>query len=125
MLFLLLRREYSCCFYCYVPQAICQHWVAKTEGRRWEEDAAKTCKFSDGMVPAFWSIVVKGQDSIANWLREWGAKEGYDVDNDAEFLQWLGLKVEWGGIEGNRLIQAFVHMARQVKGVGDEEDQQE
>jgi len=53
VLFLLLRGEYSCCFYCYVPQAICQHWVAKTEGRRWEEDVAKTCKFSDGMVPAF------------------------------------------------------------------------
>jgi len=39
-------------------------------------------------------MVVKGQDRVANWLREWGAKEGYDVDNDAEFLQWLGLKVE-------------------------------
>ena len=70
-------------------------------------------------------MVVKGQDRVANWLREWGVKEGYDVDNDAEFLQWLGLKVEWGGIEGNRSIQAFVHMARQVKRVGDKEDQQE
>ena len=72
---------YSCCMYCYVPQAICQHWKAKSQDGRWEQDPTKDCQFKGVIVEAFWSMVVKGPGQM-DWLREWGQRDGYDIDDD-------------------------------------------
>ena len=106
---------YSCCMYCYVPQAICQHWKAKSQDGRWEQDPTKDCQFKGVIVEAFWSMVMKGRPGTMDWLREWGHRDGYDIDDDEGCLRWLGKKVEWGGIEANKLIQAFTYMAREVQ----------
>ena len=109
-------EEFSCCFICYVPQAICQHWVGKSEGGLWEEDSTR-CQYIDVIVPAFWSMVVfNGREKAMQWLGEWGAKDGYyNIENsDEEFLKWIGAKVEWGKVEGNRFMELFVEMNRKI-----------
>lgn len=60
---------------------------------------------------------MKNKDAVMQWLGEWGAKDGYNniKDSDEEFFQWIGTRVEWGRVEGNRLSQVFVHMAKQIE----------
>jgi superfamily II DNA helicase RecQ len=36
-------ERFSCCLYCYIPQAICEHWKHKEEDGRWEEDCRQEC----------------------------------------------------------------------------------
>jgi superfamily II DNA/RNA helicase len=109
-------EAYSCCLFCYVPQAICQRWKAKGEHGRWERDPTKDCQFKGVIVEGFWSMMfVQGQEGFMEGLKEWGQGDGYDIDDDEGRLRWLGKKVEWGGIEANKLVQAFLFMAREVK----------
>jgi superfamily II DNA helicase RecQ len=107
-------ERFSCCFYCYAPQYICQHWKGKDKDGRWEEDKSKDCQFSGVIIAAFWSLLLIGHYETMEWLREWSTKDGYNIDDDTQCLTWLGLKVEWGGIEGNKFQQAFLHMARSI-----------
>jgi hypothetical protein len=50
--------------------------------------------------------MVGGQAAL-EWLREWAERDGYNIQDTELEGRWLGLKVEWGGIEGNNLIRAF------------------
>ena len=114
-------ERFSCCLHCYIPQAICEHWKHKEdkeERGRWEEDNSQECQYPDVIVPAFWSMMmVRGQAAL-DWLYEWAERDGYDIRDDTESeRQWLGKKVEWGGIEGNNLIRAFKELASQQHGV--------
>ena len=45
-------ERFSCCFYCQVPQAICQHWEQKEEGW-WKEVDGVDCQFKRIVMPAF------------------------------------------------------------------------
>jgi len=113
-------EEYSCCLYCYVPQAICQHWKAKGEGGRWEKDPTKDCQFKGVIIEGFWSMVfIWGERGVREWLKEWSRQDGYDIDDDEGRLRWLGKKVEWGGIEVNKVVQAFSLMARDIEEIED------
>ncbi|KFZ23100.1 hypothetical protein V502_02422 [Pseudogymnoascus sp. VKM F-4520 (FW-2644)] len=110
-------ERFSCCFCCYIPQAICEHWKHKEdkeERRRWEEDNGRECQYPNVIVPAFWSMmVIRGQAAL-DLLYQWAERDGYDIRDDMESeRQWLGKKVEWGGIEGNNLIRAFKEIASQ------------
>jgi superfamily II DNA helicase RecQ len=110
-------ERFSCCFCCYIPQAICEHWKHKEdkeERGRWEEDNSQECQYPDVIVPAFWSMMmIRGQVAL-DWLYDWAERDGYDIRDDTESeRQWLGKKVEWGGIEGNNLIRAFKELASQ------------
>jgi len=113
-------ERYSCCFGCFVPQDICNHWVPKTnttDKGRWRWDMMGRCQFKGVVQPAFWGMVVFGQQKTLDWFREWGARDGYNLDEDTGCNAWLGKKIEWGGIEVNRFTQAFLGMARQVKDI--------
>ena len=90
--------------------------MGKSEGGLWEEDSTR-CQYIDVIVPAFWSMVVfNGREKAMQWLGEWGAKDGYYniVNSDEEFLKWIGAKVEWGKVEGNRFMELFVEMNRKI-----------
>jgi superfamily II DNA helicase RecQ len=105
---------YSCCTICFVPQAICQHWIPKAEDGRWKEDQTKDCQFKGIIIEAFWCMVIKGQERTMGWLRGWSSNDGYNIDDNKGCLAWLGKKVEWGGIEANKLIQAFLILAKDI-----------
>jgi hypothetical protein len=66
-------------------------------------------------------MFIRGPAGVMEWLKEWSYRDGYDIDDDEGCLRWLGKKVEWGGIEANKLIQAFTFMAKEVEEIEDEE----
>jgi hypothetical protein len=83
-------------------------------------DKTKSCQFPNVIVPAFWSLLLKGLEETMEWLREWATQDGFNIDDDIQCLKWLGKKVEWGGIEGNKFHQAFLGMAKRVEDIDDE-----
>jgi len=109
-------EKFSCCFYCYVPQAICQHWQQKDEQGWWKEVDGVDCQFKGIVMPAFISmlhiqekwlmdIIYEGiviQDQI-----EWG--------DEIEVYKWLGKKVKWGGIEVSKLVQVFYKISNSLE----------
>ena len=55
--------------------------------------------------------LIGGQGRL-DWLREKAGQDRYNNQEVEQERQWLGKKVEWGGIEGNNLIRAFQEVAR-------------
>ncbi len=48
------------------------------------------------------------------WLRGQSSKDRYNINDNKGCLAWLGKKVEQGGIEANKLIQAFLILAKDI-----------
>lgn len=56
------------------------------------------------------------KEKVMQWLGKWGAEDGYDIEkNDEEFVRWIGRKVEWGRVDGSRLSQVFVRLAKHIE----------
>jgi hypothetical protein len=64
-------------------------------------------------------VFIWEERGVKEWLKEWSRQDGYDIDDDEGRLKWLGKKVEWGGIEVNKLVQAFSLMARDIEELED------
>jgi hypothetical protein len=56
-------------------------------------------------VAAFYSIWLKGGDEVTERIREWREQEGVDIMDDESVIWWLGQKVEYGGMEMNKMAQ--------------------
>jgi superfamily II DNA helicase RecQ len=106
--------RFTGCFRCYVPQAICQHWAAKSEGGLWEVDSTQECQFAGVVIPVFWSMVVQGGEGILALIQEQSSREGYYQvrDNNDEFLEWLMGPVEWGKVESTHLVKMFLYLSK-------------
>jgi hypothetical protein len=104
---------FSCCYHCHVPQAMCQRWQQKSEQGWWEEVGGVKCQFGDIVIPGVYSMLNRGGSEEVWRLNEWAAAEGVDLSKDLnEVCKWFGKKVEWGGIEGSRMLQVFFVLAK-------------
>lgn len=109
---------YSCCFKCYVPQAICQSWQSQ-EGQqgKWRP-TGRSCQFKDIIMP----VVVCMLCQRGGWAEEdfenWATADGVNIREQEEVLRWLGQKIIWGDIEVSRLVQIFYRFekGRELRG---------
>jgi hypothetical protein len=108
-----LMERFGCCFQCFAPQAICERWEQKEEGGRWVENRNRKCQLSGIFVAAFYSVWLKGGDKVTERIREWGEQEGVDIMDDESVIWWLGRKVEYGGMEMNRMAQIMEILVRE------------
>src|SRR5277367_6555500 len=108
-------ENYSCCFHCYIPQAICQHWQQKDEQGWWKEVDSVACQFKGIVMPAFismlhvkekWLMGIVYERMVIQDQEKWG--------DDIAVYKWLGKKVKWVGIEATKLCQIFHALARMV-----------
>lgn len=105
--------RFSCCYHCHAPQAMCQRWQQKSEQGWWEEVGGVECQFGDIVIPGVYSMLNRGGSEEVWRLNEWAATEGVDLSKDLnEVCKWFGKRVEWGGIEGSRLLQVFFILAK-------------
>ncbi len=58
-----------------------------------------------------WSMVMIGGQGVYDRIKEWAGQDGYDIQEEEQERQWLGRKVEWGGIEGNNFIRVIQELA--------------
>jgi superfamily II DNA helicase RecQ len=100
-------EKFSCCFYCHVPQAICQRWEPGDEQIRWVQVPQQRCQFPGVVMPAIISALHVKEQCVVQVMGEMADQEGFDHQVPGAIYPWLGRRVEWGGVEASRLLQVF------------------
>lgn len=106
-------ERFSCCYYCGVPQAICNRWEQKEEQGWWREKKPGSCQYIGLVVPAIAALLQEGDDEAVDGLYRWMQESGVDIRDEKSVYKWMGEKIEWGGIEVVRLMQVFHRLAGQ------------
>ena len=100
--------NYSGCFFCGVPQAICEQWRSNGQGR-WVKDAGHPCQYPKGSVISMVAAILYGGDATevqAAW-RQWLGEHQVDGQDNQQVIAFLGRRVVLGGMEQNYLAVAF------------------
>jgi hypothetical protein len=107
-------ENFSGCFWCHVPQAICQHWTQNEQGR-WKRVDGADCQFKGIVMPAFISMLHVQEKWLMGVLREEMGRDQHEWSDDIAVYKWLGKKMEWGGIEGSKLVWVFHKIAKALE----------
>lgn len=106
--------QFSCCFDCGVPQAICQKWKQKDEQGWFEKVPGIECQYKGVLilvVVVIWQVKDSARtDFIWKWIKD----DLVDCDNSEEVYKWFGQKVMWGRMEATKLCQVFYRLTKMV-----------
>jgi superfamily II DNA helicase RecQ len=108
-------EKYSGCWWCGVPQAMCEKWEQREVGF-WRERREVECQWKGIMMKTlvgFWNLWgVEMEEGLMRRLREDKVEMG-----EVKLIQrWLGGRVIWGGMESNRMAREFYYVMRWWKG---------
>jgi superfamily II DNA helicase RecQ len=99
--------DFSCCYECGVPQAICQKWKQKKEQGWFDRDGSIRCQYPSVVIPVVAVIWRAWHSNETDIIYEWMRKDLVDVEIPEEIYKWFGQKVMWGGIETTKLCKIF------------------
>ena len=85
------------------------------ENIRWQEVTGHKCQFEGVVMPAIISALHVEEQWVVGVMREMAHEEGFDIQVDGVVYQWLGRRVEWGGVEASRLLQVFCKISRALE----------
>lgn len=106
----LIRWErFSCCFECGVPQAICEGFESTADGG-WKKRSDGSCQYRGVLFASIASIWAKWEDEFTHWVQRRMADEGVRWRKELEFeevVRWFGKKIQWGGVESNKMCWVF------------------
>jgi superfamily II DNA helicase RecQ len=115
--------DFSGCFWCGLPQAICTRWEALKDDQgsfRLRRDGE--CQYS-GLLVSVWGAanveyasrveeeVIGRMDTEREY--DWQEAEEESVYSDG-FMKWLGETVRWGPLQTNRFCQGFYRIVRLI-----------
>lgn len=66
-------------------------------------------------MPAIFSALHVETPWVVGVMREMADAEGFDIQVDGVVYQWLGRRIEWGGVEASRLLQVFCRISRALE----------
>ena len=97
--------DFSACFYCGLPQSICNSWVASSyDGRLFQRAVGGVCQYGGGLI---FKIMVAQRVRAKEWWddqveRMMGINTGakWDEEFHGQFYRWLGEVITWGGKDG-------------------------
>jgi superfamily II DNA helicase RecQ/uncharacterized C2H2 Zn-finger protein len=102
-------ERFSGCFWCGVPQAICNRWEDDGRGR-YQRVGNGNCQYEGVLVAGVVGLVF----GYKNWIWErWKRRlEGFgvDFDSDEDFIRYLGKKRLVEAVESNHLAGEFCWM---------------
>jgi hypothetical protein len=104
-------EDYSCCFYCGIPQEICASWDINTDTGGLRRVVGGRCQFQGVIVESIISIWGRWAEEFGGWVEEQMVKDGFKVVEDVEFkdmVKWLGRKIRWGGLESTKMCKVFM-----------------
>jgi superfamily II DNA helicase RecQ len=103
-------EAFSGCFWCGVPQAICNRWEDNGMGR-YQRISDRGCQYAGALVSGIVGMVFGYKEKVwEHWqgrLRE----AGVNLDVDEEFIGYLGQKRVMDTVESNRLVEEFCWIA--------------
>src|SRR5450432_3502659 len=107
--------EFSCCYDCGVPQAICQKWKQKDEQGWFEKVRGVECQYKGVLIPVV-AVIWRAWDSKeTDIIWKWIEEDLVERDNSEEVYKWFGRKVMWGRIEATKLCKVFHVLTRMVE----------
>lgn len=103
--------KYSDCFWCYVPQEICERWEV-SEGPKggYRLKSGMTCQFSGVMMETWIGMITAYdilKDAYADELKKRVNHQGSDRSFNESLWKYMGQKLIWGGLECNNLAKEF------------------
>lgn len=106
-------EPFSCCYYCHVPQAICQRWELGGDEGRWRKSSSQGCQFEGVVMEGVIGALHVAEKWVIGLIYDMAQEDGVDIKaGDDTPHKWLGRRLEWGGIEASRLVQVFWIVAR-------------
>jgi superfamily II DNA helicase RecQ len=100
--------NYSGCFQCAVPQAICQKFTPNPSGRGgflYRPD--RHCQYPDTVLSVVIAIMGLGRKEWRLEICGWMTHDKVDPNNEAAITKWYGQKVKWGGNEMSMIMKVF------------------
>ncbi|KAJ0299009.1 hypothetical protein KNSL1_013682 [Colletotrichum chrysophilum] len=105
-------ERFSGCFNCGLPQDVCARWEAEAEdGGRFRRLKGAICQFSRTLVGLFSASIARLPEAQWSGVTEEAMEaEGVSFreqedEGQSRFYQWLGGRIQWGGLESSRLCQ--------------------
>lgn len=105
-------ERYSGCFYCGLPQGLCDRWAATDDdGGRFARAEGGSCQYEGVLVRMYVGLMfIRGEAGLAA-VREMAERDGVDSDV-VSWYKWLGRRVRWGGVEASELCRVCVYLER-------------
>lgn len=104
-------EEYSGCFWCGVPQEICNRWEDNGRGR-YQRAEGRDCQYRGVLVGGLLGLVYGGEEAVA---QRWVARlveQGVGAGSMDGLVQYLGQKQRLECVESNRLVGEFCWITR-------------
>lgn len=99
--------EFSCCYDCGVPQAICQKWKQKDEQGWFEKVKGIECQYK-GVLISVVTVIWQAWDSDkTEMIWEWIEGDSIKRSDLEGVYRWFGQKIMWGRVEATKLCKVF------------------
>ena len=106
--------EFSCCYDCGVPQAICQKWKQKDEQGWFEKVKGVECQYKEVLISVVVAIWRAWDSRETDIIWKWMEDDLVERDNSEEMYKWFGRKVMWGRMEATKLCKVFHTLTKMV-----------
>jgi RecQ family ATP-dependent DNA helicase len=108
-------ERFSGCFQCGLPQAICERWVvADEDGGRFTQVRGGRCQYQGLIAKLYAGVYAYFTEEAEEVMREMMGRDESDGELGVEWYTWLGGRIQWGGLETNRLCRGFYRLSRIV-----------
>ena len=77
----------------------------------WEENKHSRCQYAGLLIDAIGTMLAEGDSEGTAELYRWMESLGVNITDPELVYKWFGQRVEWGGVEATRLVQAFYRLA--------------
>ncbi|KAK4954095.1 hypothetical protein LTR28_006312 [Elasticomyces elasticus] len=112
--------RFAVCFYCHLPQEICDQWVRRPDGG-FRRAPGVRCQYEATLMFDVVTAVLTGGHTFHAWARtihawviedEGETATGQNMANDSAEIRWYGRQVIWGGMESSQFVRHFYRCAR-------------
>ncbi|KAH8749845.1 heterokaryon incompatibility protein-domain-containing protein [Hyaloscypha sp. PMI_1271] len=107
-------EEFSCCYRCGLPQAICQRWWHEDEPGRFIEDPTMECQYGQVVIPVVAVILRMWPSMDADMIWAWMQDDPVNRGVPEKKFQWFGRKIKLGGMEASNVCRVFYRLVRMV-----------
>jgi RecQ family ATP-dependent DNA helicase len=106
-------EEYSGCFWCGVPQEVCNRWEDNGRGR-YQRAEGRDCQYRGVLVGGLLGLVYGGEEGvIERWVTRL-VEQGVDASSIEGLVRHLGRKQALECVESNRLVGEFCWITRLI-----------
>jgi RecQ family ATP-dependent DNA helicase len=106
-------EEYSGCFWCGVPQEVCNRWEDNGRGRYQRADG-RDCQYRGVLVGGLLGLVYGGEEGVVErWIARL-VEQGVDGSSIEGLVRHLGRKQRLECVESNRIVGEFCWITRLI-----------